>query len=456
MAEKLRLALPRPERMDAAVAAVLPELASGSAALRRLGEAIAELDQLRKPLQFEPIELGDLSMGMLADWKERAPSHSLELALPGELPTVLASPRYAPLALNILIEAGVSMAPSGSPVRVSIRPQNESVLVSVQYAGAPLSDGDLDRLFEPYFRPEALPHFQVGGGIGLTLARAVLLAHGGRLWAESSLGGEITALLATWPLIPAPPTTPPVVAPPPGRLSLATEGPVILVLDTDSRMLRYLRANLDAQRYKPVLAKNVDEMWKLIDLEEPDLLILGMDSIAPADTADLLLELQAQLPVPIICLAGESDPLERARLLDLGASDRLVKPLALEELLASIRAALRSRQAVATPPKHSSRFQTGELCVDFGERRVTVGEKQIALSKTEFKLLRVLAEHAGMVMPHEALLSRVWGASYGAEVEFVWVYIRRLRKKIEPEPGSPTYIQTIPGVGYRLVKQGQV
>ena len=150
MAEKLRLALPRPERMDAAVAAVLPELASGSAALRRLGEAIAELDQLRKPLQFEPIELGDLSMGMLADWKERAPSHSLELALPGELPTVLASPRYAPLALNILIEAGVSMAPSGSPVRVSIRPQNESVLVSVQYAGAPLSDGDLDRLFEPY------------------------------------------------------------------------------------------------------------------------------------------------------------------------------------------------------------------------------------------------------------------------------------------------------------------
>ena len=227
------------------------------------------------------------------------------------------------------------------------------------------------------------------------------------------------------------------------------------MLDTDSRMLRYLRANLDAQRYKPVLAKNVDEMWKLIDLEEPDLLILGMDSIAPADTADLLLELQAQLPVPIICLAGESDPLERARLLDLGASDRLVKPLALEELLASIRAALRSRQAVSPPPKHSSRFQTGELCVDFGERRVTVGEKQIALSKTEFKLLRVLAEHAGMVMPHEALLSRVWGASYGAEVEFVWVYIRRLRKKIEPEPGSPTYIQTIPGVGYRLVKQGQ-
>ena len=271
MAEKLRLALPRPERMDAAVAAVLPELASGSAALRRLGEAIAELDQLRKPLQFEPIELGDLSMGMLADWKERAPSHSLELALPGELPTVLASPRYAPLALNILIEAGVSMAPAGSPVRVSIRPQNESVLVSVQYAGAPLCDGDLDRLFEPYYRPEALPQFQVGGGIGLTLARAVLLAHGGRLWAESSLGGEITALLATWPLIPAPPTALPVVAPPSGRLSLATEGPVILVLDTDSRMLRYLRANLDAQRYKPVLAKNVDEMWRLIDLEEPDL-----------------------------------------------------------------------------------------------------------------------------------------------------------------------------------------
>jgi two-component system KDP operon response regulator KdpE len=139
--------------------------------------------------------------------------------------------------------------------------------------------------------------------------------------------------------------------------------------------------------------------------------------------------------------------------LDLGAVDYIAKPFGLDELLARIRVALRTHQAMSRTPPKSSRFQSGELVIDFGERRVLVDDRPVALSKTEFKLLRVLAEHAGMVLPHEALLSRVWGLGYSQEVEFVWVYIRRLRKKIEPDPSAPTYIQTVPGVGYRLVRR---
>jgi DNA-binding response OmpR family regulator len=204
-----------------------------------------------------------------------------------------------------------------------------------------------------------------------------------------------------------------------------------------------------------VLARNVEEVFQLIDLEEPDLLLLDIQAtgLTPAETDELLLELQAQVPAPIICLTRENDPVECARVLDLGAVDYVAKPFGLDELLARIRVALRTQQAMSRTPPKSSRFQSGELVIDFGERRVMINDRPVALSKTEFKLLRVLAEHAGMVLPHEALLNRVWGLGYSQEVEFVWVYIRRLRKKIEPDPSAPTYIQTVPGVGYRLVRR---
>src|SRR5215472_15996706 len=127
-------------------------------------------------------------MSILPLWKERASGHSLELALPGEVPGILASIPYAERALHILIETGISLASAGSPVRVSIRPQLDDVLVSVQYSGQPLTREDADHLFEPFYRPEALPTFRVLGGVGLTLARAILLAHGGRLRIEGPVG----------------------------------------------------------------------------------------------------------------------------------------------------------------------------------------------------------------------------------------------------------------------------
>jgi DNA-binding response OmpR family regulator len=466
LAEKLTKALPRQTRLESVTGAMLNQLAEEAAALAQLGPAIGDLDRiLHSPdaLHFEPLELGDLLMSILPLWKERATGHSLELALPGEVPGILASVRYAERALHILIETGISLASDGSPIRVSIRPQLDDVLVSVQYSGQPLTKEDAERLFEPFYRREGLPAFRVLGGVGLTLARAILLAHGGRLRIEGSLGVDgSTALVATWPLVPTPPVVPSSARIPTGshkasgsRMTIGGERPVILVMDSDSRILRYLRANFEVAKYKPVLARNVEEVFQLIDLEEPDLLLLDIAATGqtPAETDEFLLEIQAQVPAPIICLTRENDPVECARVLDLGAVDYVAKPFGLDELLARIRVALRTQQAMSRTPPKSSRFQSGELVIDFGERRVMINDRPVALSKTEFKLLRVLAEHAGMVLPHEALLNRVWGLGYSQEVEFVWVYIRRLRKKIEPDPSAPTYIQTVPGVGYRLVRR---
>jgi DNA-binding response OmpR family regulator len=466
LAEKLTTALPRQTRLESVTGSMVNQLAEEAAALAQLGPAIADLDRiLHNPeaLHFEPLELGDLLMSILPLWKERASGHSLELALPGEVPGILASVRYAERALHILIETGISLAAGGSPIRVSIRPQLDDVLVSVQYSGQPLTKEDAEHLFEPFYRPEAVPEFRSLGGVGLCLARAILVAHGGRLRIETSAGqGDTTALVATWPLVPTPPVAPASARIPSGshrasgsRLTIGGERPVILVMDSDSRILRYLRANLEVARYKPVLARNVEEVFQLIDLEEPDLLLVDIQAsgLAPAESDEFLLELQAQVPAPIICLTSENNTVECARVLDLGAVDYVAKPFGLDELLARIRVALRTQQAMSRTPPKSSRFQSGGLVIDFGERRVMVNDRPVALSKTEFKLLRVLAEHAGMVLPHEALLSRVWGLGYSQEVEFVWVYIRRLRKKIEPDPSAPTYIQTVPGVGYRLVRR---
>ena len=471
-----------PRLRDPALQETLALLYHETDALTQMGRSIAELSHMQQQaerLRFQPIELGDLLMGIMADWKVRAPNHSLELALPGEVPSVLASLPHTARAVNLLIEAAVALAPLESSVRVSIRPQLDDVQISVQYHGTTLTAEESTRLFEPFYQPEGRPGFHVGGGLGLTLARAILHAHGGRLRVENGPDDETGALIAEWPLLPSPPEpevdTSPLLptgaagnqarSPDSGemsgagasgrRLTRITGRPVILVLDSDTRMLRYLRANLDAQRFKPVLARDMEEVFRLVDLEEPDVLLLDLGAAAPAGTPadEALLELQSLVSAPIICLDAKGDPLECARLLELGVFDYLAKPFCLEELLARIRVALRTQQALARTPPREVRFQSGELSIDFEERRVMLGERQIALSKTEYKLLRVLAEHAGMVLSHEALLTRVWGPGYSDEVEFVWVYIRRLRKKIEPDPGTPTLIQTVPGVGYRMVRQ---
>ena len=472
-----------PRLRDPALQETLALLYHETDALTGLGRSIAELTRMEQQtgkLRFEPIELGDLLMSIMPDWKARAPNHSLELALPGELPAVLASLPHTARAVNLLIEAAVALAPAESSVRVSIRPQLDDVQICVQYHGTTLTTEDLTHLFEPFYQPRGRSEFRVGGGLGLTLAQAILYAHGGRLRVENGPDHESGALIAEWPLLPSPPEPEVdaslfVLTGAAGdqdrstgsgdtsrlgaagrRLTKAVTGrPVILVLDSDTRMLRYLRANLDAQRFKPVLARDMQEVFRLVDLEEPDLLLLDLGAMAPTGTPadERLLKLQSLVSAPIICLDTEGDPLECARLLELGVFDYLAKPFCLEELLARIRVALRTQQALSRTPPREVRFQSGELSIDFEERRVMVGERQVALSKTEYKLLRVLAEHAGMVLSHEALLARVWGPGYGEEVEFVWVYIRRLRKKIEPDPGTPTFIHTVPGVGYRMVRR---
>ena len=214
-------------------------------------------------------------------------------------------------------------------------------------------------------------------------------------------------------------------------------------------MQRYLRANLDAQQYRPHIASDLADAERLIDLEDPDLILLDT-RFSPGPFLETLRHLLEYATAPVIVLARTHDPVECAHALDMGAVDYLARPLSIDELLARLRVALRMREAVAETQTREPVFERDGLRVDFEQRAVSVEGRPVALSKTEFKLLRVLAQHPAMVLAHEVLLERVWGPGYSNEVEFVWVYIRRLRRKIEPDPSHPRYILTVPGVGYRL------
>ena len=142
---------------------------------------------------------------------------------------------------------------------------------------------------------------------------------------------------------------------------------------------------------------------------------------------------------------------ERLRYLDMGADDFVVKPFSMKELLARVRVLLR-RRVSGEERATESIFTIGDLVIDFAQRQVFVQDRQVQLSRTEYKLLHTLAQNVGRVMTHELLLERVWGAEYNREVDFIWVYISRLRRKIEADPRHPRYILTIPDVGYKLAK----
>lgn len=182
-----------------------------------------------------------------------------------------------------------------------------------------------------------------------------------------------------------------------------------------------------------------------IDLVILDLMMPGLDGF------QLCQAIREQSDLPIIFLSARGREKDIVRALDLGADDYLTKPFGVEEMLARVRAVVRrseQKKIIQRPP-----IQIGELRIDFSLRQVTFGEQEIDLTPTEYDLLEHLVINNGRVITHRALLQAVWGPEYGLETEYLWSYVRRLRRKIEPDPRSPSYILTQAGVGYQFVAE---
>ncbi len=218
----------------------------------------------------------------------------------------------------------------------------------------------------------------------------------------------------------------------------------ILVVDDEPPIRKLLRMGLGTQGYQILEAPNGKAALELA-AERPDLIILDL-GLPDVQGLELLRVLRQQNErVPIVVLSSRADEAAKVDALDHGADDYVTKPFGMDELLARIRAALRHQLQVQG---ERPIFRVGDLSVDLVRRIVKLGDKEVKLSPKEYELLRILVQHAGKVLTHKFLLRELWGAL--TDAQYLRVYVRQLRQKIEPDPERPQYIFTETGIGYRL------
>jgi two-component system KDP operon response regulator KdpE len=218
----------------------------------------------------------------------------------------------------------------------------------------------------------------------------------------------------------------------------------VLVVDDEPPIRKLLRLGLSTQGYEILDAPSGKAALELV-AQKPDLIILDLGLPDIDGIALLRMMRERNEGVPIVVLSSRGEEAAKVQALDLGADDYVTKPFGMDELLARIRAALRHQLAV-----HGERpvFRVGDLSVDLVRRIVRVGDKEVKLSPKEYDLLRILVQHAGKVLTHRFLLKELWDDL--TDAQYLRVYVRQLRQKIERSPEQPHYILTETGIGYRL------
>jgi two-component system KDP operon response regulator KdpE len=218
----------------------------------------------------------------------------------------------------------------------------------------------------------------------------------------------------------------------------------VLVIDDEPAIRRLLQLGLRTQGYDVLQASTGRAALKLLE-EEPALVILDL-GLPDIQGHDLLQQIRAHdEKIPIVVLSSRDDEAGKVQALDLGADDYLTKPFGMDELLARLRAALRHQLQVGG---ERPVFRADELSVDLVRRLVKVGEREVKLSPKEYDLLRILVQHAGKVLTHRFLLAELWDNV--SDAQYLRVYVRQLRQKIEADPERPRYVLTETGIGYRL------
>jgi two-component system, OmpR family, KDP operon response regulator KdpE len=231
----------------------------------------------------------------------------------------------------------------------------------------------------------------------------------------------------------------------------ATTGPGIarvLVIDDEPQIRRFLRISLQAHGYEVLEAVRGEDGIQQCALTRPDLVILDL-GLPDGDGQQVIARLREWSKVPIIVLSVRAGEAEKVAALDRGADDYVTKPFGVAELLARVRAALRSRRPEGEQP---AVIRSGDLSIDIARRRVRLTDQEIKLSRKEFALLRLLAQHAGRIVTHQHLLREIWGPAHEHETHYLRIYVGHLRQKLGDDPADPRYISNEPGVGYRLLE----
>jgi two-component system KDP operon response regulator KdpE len=229
---------------------------------------------------------------------------------------------------------------------------------------------------------------------------------------------------------------------------LSTPGPLVVLVEDEPQMRRFLRAALVPRGFRLLEAASAREGELAVASHNPDVVLLDL-GLPDRDGIELAKSLRAFTQAPILVLSARGREADKVEALDAGADDYLTKPFGVPELLARMRVALRhAARAAGEPP--APVLEVGALHVDFARREVALAGREVRLTPIEWKLLALLAKHAGKVVTHRQILREVWGPGAGHQTHTVRVHMAALRRKLEPDPARPRLLITEPAVGYRL------
>jgi two-component system KDP operon response regulator KdpE len=227
---------------------------------------------------------------------------------------------------------------------------------------------------------------------------------------------------------------------------------IVLVVDDEIQIRRFLRAGFELNNFIVHEAGSGAEAIRSATLRPIDLVIVDL-GLPDMDGSEVVERIRAWSSVPIIVLSVRSDEPQKVKLLELGADDYVVKPFGMAELLARVRVALRRQMRAASG---EPTVRAGALTIDLSTRTVMLNGARLTLTPKEYRLLQVLAQHAGNVVTHQHLLKEVWGSGHVHDTHYLRIFMRKLRQKIEPDANSPRILITELGVGYRLAQNGEV
>ena len=372
--------------------------------------------------------------------------HNVLIDLPPDLPPVLADRKRIVQVLNNLLANAARHSAATAPIRISAERDGVYVAVAVADEGRGIAPELLGRLFRKYGRN--VVDSGVAGGLGLAICKGLVEAHGGRIRAESPGVGKGTRFTFTIPVADtgALDTAAGDARHAPGQVSEGRQPTKVLIVDDDPQTLSYVRDVLADADYSAVVTADPREISSIIDAEKPKLVLLDL-MLPGSDGIELMRKIPELATLPVIFISGYGRDETIARALEAGAEDYIVKPFSPTELTARIGAILRRR---ANP----DRFVLGELAIDYDRREVKLAGRPVALTATEYEVLRVLSLSAGRIATYDTLLREIWGRRGLGDARLVRAIIKRLRRKLGESADDPSYVANVRGVGYRLIRPG--
>ena len=367
------------------------------------------------------------------------------------LPPIMADGQRIKQVLINLFSNASRHSPDWSQITVSASVEELQVVISVADEGAGIETEHLSRIFRKYpqFDIEHLDSLGVRDSFRLALCWGIVEAHGGRIWAESGGLGLGATYVFTIPVadegvVPSETNTERASSGVPEGIGAAH----VLVVEDDPQMLRSVhRMVLDAG-HAPIVTNDPDEAVHLVKAEDPDLVLVDF-TLPGTDGVELMKRILEVSDVPVIFVPDHDSDDLIAQAFEAGAEDYIVKPFSSSELTARIKALLRKRGAIIRT-KTANSFVLGELTIDYLEGSVRVGERLVQLTPTEYKLLNEFSANPGRVLTYDHLLRRVWGSDYSGDTQMVRTFVKNLRRKLGDKANNPTYILTVPTIGYRM------